>query len=75
MSTLKFKTNMKCNGCIEGVTPHLKALSFIKSWSVDLNSPDKTLTIETESDDEKSIIEAVTKAGFKIEVMNPLRKV
>lgn len=68
MSTLKFKTNMKCNGCIEGVTPHLEALSFIKTWSVDLNNPDKTLTVESENEGPEKIMEAVRKAGFKIEI-------
>ena len=66
MSTLKFKTNMKCNGCIEGVTPFLNALEGIKSWKADVTDPDKILEVETDSVSESKIIEAVNKAGFSI---------
>ena len=47
METLKFKTNIKCGGCIAAVTPALDSLKEIGKWNVDTASPDKILTIET----------------------------
>lgn len=46
METLKFKTNIKCGGCIAAVTPTLNALDGIAKWEVDTASPDKILTVE-----------------------------
>lgn len=49
METLKFKTNIKCGGCIAAVTPALNGLDEIAKWDVDTTSPDKVLTIEATS--------------------------
>jgi len=67
MSTFKFKTNIKCGGCIATVSPFLNQLSDIEKWEVDTNNPDKILTVESNSNAEKLIIEIVQKAGFSIE--------
>lgn len=66
METLKFKTDIKCSGCIAKVTPHLNETVGEGKWEVDLNNPAKTLSI-TGGSDEASIKEAVKKAGFKAE--------
>jgi copper chaperone len=68
MSLFKFKTNMKCNGCIQSVTPFLNNISGLKSWKVDLESPDKILEVEGEINAD-IIIEAVKKAGFTISLL------
>lgn len=70
MSTLKFKTNMKCNGCVESVTPFLNALTGIKTWKADITNPDKILEVDAETVCESEIIEAVNKAGFSIIKIN-----
>lgn len=62
----KFRTNIKCNGCVQTVRPYLEGLKEIKSWKVDLNSPDRILTIEGEISEEK-IIHAIQAAGYKAE--------
>jgi len=67
MKTLKFKTNINCNGCIKSVTPFLNELDNIETWKVDITNPDKILEIELENDNKEIIIESVKKAGFKIE--------
>lgn len=46
METLKFKTNIKCGGCIATVTPFLDKIPEISKWEVDTNSADKILTVE-----------------------------
>lgn len=66
MEKLQFKTNINCGGCVAKVTPQLSQTEGICHWSVDTNSPDKILTVETENISAKNVIEAVNKAGFKI---------
>lgn len=66
METLKFKTTIKCSGCIAKVTPHLNETVGEGNWEVDLNNPAKVLTIADETDAAK-VKEAVEKAGYKAE--------
>jgi copper chaperone len=67
MGNISFKTNMKCTGCIEKVTPVLNDLAGKDHWKVDLQNADKTLTISSENIREKEIQSAVEKAGFTVE--------
>lgn len=69
MKTLKFKTNIKCTGCLEEVTPHLNKTHGLKSWKVDLMNPDKILTAEVETAGGDELINAVKNAGFDAELM------
>jgi len=70
METLKFKTNIKCGGCIATVTPHLDGLAGLNTWEVDTNVADKVLTVkgDTEALTEK-VVDALEKAGFKAELI------
>ncbi|MDB5118918.1 MAG: hypothetical protein JWN56_136 [Sphingobacteriales bacterium] len=68
MEQLKFKTNIKCGGCIATVTPFLNNLSEINKWEVDTQNPDKILTVEgNENLKENDIIKSLEKAGYKAE--------
>jgi hypothetical protein len=53
------------------VTPRLNETKEIVSWKVDTDSPEKILTVVTETLDSESIVETVKKVGFSIE---PLKK-
>lgn len=64
---ISFKTNIKCNGCIQTVTPFLSMIKEIKEWEVDLNSPDRILKIEGDDLDASLIIATLIKAGYKAE--------
>jgi copper chaperone len=66
MDTLRFKTNLKCSGCIAAITPGLKDINGIDGWKVDLTSPDRTLEVETTADKAGEILEVIKKAGYKI---------
>jgi copper chaperone CopZ len=66
MEAIKFKTNIKCSGCIAQVTPHLNEALGAENWAVDINNPLKVLTARSETGEQK-IKEAVEKAGFKAE--------
>jgi copper chaperone len=59
-----FRTNIKCGGCVSKVKPFLDELKDVKSWQVDLNSPDRTLTVDGEISPELVSL-ALAKAGYK----------
>lgn len=68
METLKFKTNIKCGGCVSTVTPHLNGLTELTKWEVDTNNPDKILTVESASELNAELIQdTLKKAGFQAE--------
>lgn len=69
MGTFKFKTNIKCGGCIEKVTPALKELSSVSKWEVDTTVADKILTVQSSEENSDSIITTIKKAGYSIEEM------
>jgi copper chaperone len=64
MKKLSFKTNIQCGNCLSKVTPKLNEQPGIHSWAVDLQDPNKTLTVETEALNPEDIQKAVLKAGF-----------
>lgn len=66
METLKFKTNLKCGGCIAAIKPELEKLEGIGEWKIDLAVADKILEVEASEDKAASIMEAVKKAGYEI---------
>jgi copper chaperone len=66
METLKFKTTIKCNGCVNTVKPFMEKANNISNWSVDLESPDRVLTVETEGNADE-IVELLKEAGYKAE--------
>lgn len=68
METLKFKTNIKCGGCIATVTPFLNNISEITKWEVDTQNPDKILTVEGDDHlNAEAIKETIIKAGYTAE--------
>lgn len=64
MRELKFNTNIKCMGCISKVKPILDKESKIIQWEVDLESPDRILTIKTEELNSEEIKKIVKNAGY-----------
>jgi copper chaperone len=66
MATKKFKTNIKCSVCVGKVTPFLDEAVGKDQWSVDLTSPDRTLTVDVDVQP-NNVQEAVNKAGYKAE--------
>jgi copper chaperone len=64
MKKLLFKTNIQCGNCLSKVSPKLNEQSGIHTWQVDLQDPDRTLTVETDTLNPEDIQKAVLKAGF-----------
>jgi copper chaperone len=67
MKTLQFKTNINCGGCIKAVTPALNQEAGAGNWQVDTANPNKILTITSDQLTAEQVVEAVEKAGFKIQ--------
>jgi len=70
MSTLKFKTNIKCNNCVAKVSQFLDESVNIKEWNVDLESPDRILTVTGEGINNDLVKDTVMKAGYRAEEIN-----
>ena len=68
METTKFKTTIKCSGCVAKVTPFLNEALGEDNWEVNVNDASKVLTV-TGASDKTSVINAVEKAGFKAEAL------
>lgn len=68
MGTIKFKTTIKCSGCVAKATPFLNEALGEDNWEVDTNDPSKVLTVVAEDDRDK-VIQAVEKAGYKAEAI------
>lgn len=71
METLKFKTTIKCSGCVAAATPFLNSTVGENNWEVDTKNQDKVLTIiQDKGIDADAIIQAVNAAGYKAEQLD-----
>lgn len=66
METIKFKSDIKCMGCVAKVSPYLNETVGQDNWEVDLTSPSKILTVSGNADEAK-VKDALQKAGYKAE--------
>jgi copper chaperone len=61
----KYKTNLHGSECIDTITPHLDAVIGLKRWSVDMDDPDKTLTVHVADPGQTiTVALAIEKAGY-----------
>jgi copper chaperone CopZ len=68
METLKFRTNIKCSGCIATATPFLNKTAGEHNWEVDIQNPEKVLTVKTDNKDkEAEVIKSLQEAGYTAE--------
>jgi copper chaperone len=67
MKTLRFKSNIRCMGCVAQVSPALNNAEGIDKWNVDIHNPQKILTVETDSLNATEVAHLVEKAGFRAE--------
>lgn len=70
MSEAKFKTTIQCNGCLSKVTPKLNEILEEQSWSVDLESDDRILTVNNDNVSVDAVMSAVKSVGFQIEELS-----
>ena len=68
MEALKFKTNIKCTGCLAKVTPALNETVGKDNWEVDLQDPNKTLTVVADAS-ESEVVAAIKSVGYEAEMV------
>lgn len=66
MESYTFKTNLKCNGCINAIKPVMEQIPEIIEWNADLTNPDRLLHVTCSLDVAEQIIEGIKKAGYQI---------
>lgn len=64
-TTRRFRTNLRCDGCVASVKPYLDRESGVDRWEVDIASPNKTLTVDGDAHT-KAVKEAVARGGFQV---------
>ncbi len=64
---IKFKSNIKCDGCIAKVKPFLDELTDLINWEVDTLTPNKILTVKGTEGIEEQVITSVKAAGYTID--------
>ena len=69
MKTYKFKTTIKCDGCIATITPILDKEERIKNWNVDTSHPDNILNVTGEDISSDEIVAALNEAGYGARVI------
>ena len=70
MTTYKFKTTLKCGGCVAAVQTSLDEMDHIKNWEVDLESTDKVLIVESDQEVKEDIEKAFRDKGFEAELIS-----
>jgi len=66
MKTFEFTSTIKCQACVNAVSPVLNNFPGIYSWKVDLQDPSRKLTIQAETLDETKLQEALKNIGYTI---------
>ena len=67
MKILTFTSNIACNACLSKVKPFLDELEGVIKWEVDIENPQKILTVQSNKLSADQIQEAVIKAGYQLE--------
>ena len=70
MKHLQFLTSINCASCIRAVSPTLNELLGEGNWNVDIQNPDKTLTILQDNISQQIIIDSLISLGY---TCNPLQ--
>ncbi len=65
MKTFLFKTNINCASCVRMVRPALDELQGIEAWDVRTESPDKLLSIQSNSLQVSELQNALSELGFE----------
>lgn len=68
MKKITFKTNIQCSNCLSKVASKLEQQEGILTWQVDLQDPNRTLTVETGTLTAEAIQRVVLQAGFLAQV-------
>jgi hypothetical protein len=62
----RYKTNLRCSGCVSTIAPVFDAALGVKHWAADVDSPDKVLTVEGDDVSAARVGPLLGKAGYAI---------
>ncbi|HEX3933881.1 MAG TPA: heavy metal transport/detoxification protein [Puia sp.] len=66
----KYRTNLHGPECIATITPYLNAVIGLKRWTVDMDDPEKTLTVHVADPGQTiTVALAIEKAGYTASLM------
>jgi copper chaperone len=65
MKTIELKTNIMCSSCVAKVTPNLNEVAGETNWKVDIQNPNKILTVNAGDITGEEVINALERAGYK----------
>jgi hypothetical protein len=63
---LKLKTDLRCGACVSAVRPLFDADPAVASWSADVSTPDKVLTVEGPGVTAERVGELLGRKGYKV---------
>lgn len=69
MEKVVLKTDLSCKHCVMKVEPILKEGKGIVSYSIDLEDPNRIVTIESEGANIKKLIKNFSKVGYTAEIV------
>ena len=69
MEKVVLKTNLSCKHCVMKVESVLKEESGIVDYSINLEHPDKLVTISSDRANISAIISGFNKAGYSAEIV------
>lgn len=66
MTTHRYKTDLRCQACVQTIAPILAEEPGIRSWHADVAGPDKVLTVETDGVSRRRIEDLLGRAGYRV---------
>jgi hypothetical protein len=66
MLTRRYRTNLHCGSCVSAIKPYLDTAEGVAGWNVDTDSPDKVLTVRSDTLRPEAVRDLVARAGFQV---------
>ena len=66
MTTLKLKTNLRCEACVQAIRPLFDAAPGVTRWNADMSSPDKLLTVEGDGITVANVDQLLHQKGYQV---------
>ena len=70
MQKVILKTDLSCKHCVAKVEPVLKTEKGVIGYTIDLEHPDKLITISSEGAEIRSVISKFKRLGYSAEVIS-----
>ncbi len=71
MHRFVFRTTLHCQGCVAAISSALEQIPGIRRWQVQLEHPDKLLSVEADSDVTAAVLRVLHERGYNAELVTP----